>query len=820
MTQKEKNFEEYAALATLPLRDVVVYPHMVLPLFVGREKSIAALENAVSNEEPVFLLAQTDAAVEDPVAADLYQTGTVAQVLQVLKLPDGTVKVLVEGLYRGQVLTIEDTGGLFVSHIETVKDNDSESHPELEAVRRTLLAQFEQYAKLNKKIPAEIVNSINGISDNSRLADTVAAHLQLKLEQRQQILETADVVARMEFLLSCLESELDIMQVEKRIRGRVKRQMEKSQREYYLNEQVKAIQKELGEEDERGELDALEAKIKEAGMTKEAEEKCLSELKKLKMMPPMSAESTVVRNYIDTLLELPWKKKSRVSKDIAKADLVLNADHYGLEKVKERILEYLAVQKRMDKLKGPILCLVGPPGVGKTSLGESIAKATGRKYVRMALGGVRDESEIRGHRRTYIGSMPGKILQNMAKAGVKNPLFLLDEIDKLGSDFRGDPASALLEVLDPEQNNKFADHYAEVDYDLSDVMFIATSNSLNIPTPLLDRMEIIRLSGYTEDEKINIAMQYLVPKQMKRNGVKEGELVVEESAIRDIIRYYTREAGVRSLDREIAKICRKVVMQITLSEDKKRSSETKKTSKAKPNAINVNEKNLHDYLGVRRFDYGVAESENRIGQVTGLAWTEVGGELLTVEAVALPGKGVIQCTGQLGDVMKESVSAAWSVVRSRAESVGLAPDFYEKKDIHVHVPEGATPKDGPSAGIAMTLAMVSAFTKIPVRADVAMTGEITLRGEVLPIGGLKEKLLAALRGGIKHVLIPKDNVKDLEEIPENVKTGLTIHPVKWIDEVLALGLETQPESWIGPSVAEIVKEPASKLKPRSKATKH
>ena len=820
MTQKEKNFEEYAALATLPLRDVVVYPHMVLPLFVGREKSIAALENAVSNEEPVFLLAQTDAAVEDPVAADLYQTGTVAQVLQVLKLPDGTVKVLVEGLYRGQVLTIEDTGGLFVSHIETVKDNDSESHPELEAVRRTLLAQFEQYAKLNKKIPAEIVNSINGISDNSRLADTVAAHLQLKLEQRQQILETADVVTRMEFLLSCLESELDIMQVEKRIRGRVKRQMEKSQREYYLNEQVKAIQKELGEEDERGELDALEAKIKEAGMTKEAEEKCLSELKKLKMMPPMSAESTVVRNYIDTLLELPWKKKSRVSKDIAKADLVLNADHYGLEKVKERILEYLAVQKRMDKLKGPILCLVGPPGVGKTSLGESIAKATGRKYVRMALGGVRDESEIRGHRRTYIGSMPGKILQNMAKAGVKNPLFLLDEIDKLGSDFRGDPASALLEVLDPEQNNKFADHYAEVDYDLSDVMFIATSNSLNIPTPLLDRMEIIRLSGYTEDEKINIAMQYLVPKQMKRNGVKEGELVVEESAARDIIRYYTREAGVRSLDREIAKICRKVVMQITLSEDKKRSSETKKTSKAKPKAVKVNEKNLHDYLGVRRFDYGVAESESRIGQVTGLAWTEVGGELLTVEAVALPGKGVIQCTGQLGDVMKESVSAAWSVVRSRAESVGLAPDFYEKKDIHVHVPEGATPKDGPSAGIAMTLAMVSAFTKIPVRADVAMTGEITLRGEVLPIGGLKEKLLAALRGGIKHVLIPKDNVKDLEEIPENVKTGLTIHPVKWIDEVLALGLETQPESWIGSSVAEIVKEPASKAKSRSKATKH
>lgn len=820
MTQKEKHFEEYAALATLPLRDVVVYPHMVLPLFVGREKSIAALENAITREEPVFLLAQTDAAVENPAAADLYQTGTVAQVLQVLKLPDGTVKVLVEGLYRGRVLTIEDTGGLFVSHIEAVVEEDTGGNTDLEAVRRTLLAQFEQYAKLNKKIPAEIIGSINGIAENSRLTDTVAAHLQLKLAQRQQILEIPEIGKRMEFLLAQLESELDIMQAEKRIRGRVKRQMEKSQREYYLNEQIKAIHKELGEEDENGELDALEADIKKAGMTKEAEEKCLSELKKLKMMPPMSAESTVVRNYIDTLLELPWKKKSRVSKDIAKAGLVLDADHYGLEKVKERILEYLAVQKRMDKLKGPILCLVGPPGVGKTSLGESIAKATGRKYVRMALGGVRDESEIRGHRRTYIGSMPGKILQNMAKAGVKNPLFLLDEIDKLGNDFRGDPASALLEVLDPEQNNKFADHYAEVDYDLSDVMFIATSNSLNIPTPLLDRMEIIRLSGYTEDEKINIAMQYLVPKQMKRNGVKEGELAIEESAVRDIIRYYTREAGVRSLDREIAKICRKVVMQITLDEDKKRLSETKKTSKAKPKAVKVNEKNLHDYLGVRRFDYGVAESENRIGQVTGLAWTEVGGELLTVEAAALPGKGVIQCTGQLGDVMKESVSAAWSVVRSRAESVGLAPDFYEKKDIHIHVPEGATPKDGPSAGIAMTLAAVSAFTKIPVRADVAMTGEITLRGEVLPIGGLKEKLLAALRGGIKHVLIPKDNVKDLEEIPENVKTGLAIHPVKWIDEVLALGLESPPTPRVAPFSAEGVPLEAAKPKSRAKAAKH
>lgn len=819
MPTKDKYFEEYSALATLPLRDVVVYPHMVLPLFVGRPKSIAALEAAMANDDPVFLLAQLDPNTEDPKAEDLHQTGTVAQVLQVLKLPDGTVKVLVEGIRRARALTVDETGGLFLSHVEAIDENSDKDNPEIEALRRTLLTQFEQYAKLNKKIPAEVISTISSIDDNSRLADTIAAHLQLKLEQRQYVLETAGIVERLEFLLAQLEAELDIMQVEKRIRGRVKRQMEKSQREYYLNEQVKAIQKELGEEDERDELDALENKIKEAGMSKEAEEKCLSELKKLKMMPPMSAESTVVRNYIDTLLELPWKKKSRVSKDIAKADLILNADHYGLEKVKERILEYLAVQKRMDKLKGPILCLVGPPGVGKTSLGESIAKATGRQYVRMALGGVRDESEIRGHRRTYIGSMPGKILQNMAKAGVKNPLFLLDEIDKMGSDFRGDPASALLEVLDPEQNNKFADHYAEVDYDLSDVMFIATSNSLNIPTPLLDRMEIIRLSGYTEDEKINIAMQYLVPKQMKRNGVKEGELVVDESAVRDIIRYYTREAGVRSLDREIAKICRKVVMQVTLNEDKKKASKFKTVSKAKPKAIKVTEKNLHDYLGVRRFDYGVAESENRIGQVTGLAWTEVGGELLTVEAVALPGKGTIQCTGQLGDVMKESVSAAWSVVRSRAESVGLAPDFYEKKDIHVHVPEGATPKDGPSAGIAMTLAMVSAFTKIPVRADVAMTGEITLRGEVLPIGGLKEKLLAALRGGIKHVLIPKDNVKDLEEIPENVKTGLTIHPVKWIDEVLALGLETQPEQWAA-ELAVADTPQTSKTKSRTKATKH
>ncbi|KPN74415.1 MULTISPECIES: endopeptidase La [Neisseria] len=813
----DKHIEEYAALATLPLRDVVVYPHMVLPLFVGREKSIAALNLAMDNDERVFLLAQRDPNDDEPNAEDLHEMGTVAQILQVLKLPDGTVKVLVEGVHRARALKVEDTGELFMAHVETAEDTDADN-PDMEALRRTLLSQFDQFAKLNKKIPAEVISTIHAINENSRLVDTVAAHLQLKLEQRQEVLDTVSITDRMEYLLGQLEAELDIMQVEKRIRGRVKRQMEKSQREYYLNEQVKAIQKELGEEDERGELEALEKQIKEAGMSKEAEEKCLSELKKLKMMPPMSAESTVVRNYIDTLLELPWKKKSRVSKDLAKADLVLDADHYGLEKVKERILEYLAVQKRMDKIKGPILCLVGPPGVGKTSLGESIAKATGRKYVRMALGGVRDESEIRGHRRTYIGSMPGKILQNMAKAGVKNPLFLLDEIDKLGSDFRGDPASALLEVLDPEQNNSFADHYAEVDYDLSDVMFIATSNSLNIPPALLDRMEIIRLSGYTEDEKINIAMQYLVPKQMKRNGVKEGELVIDESAVRGIIRYYTREAGVRSLDREIAKICRKVVMKITLAEDKKTTASGRGRLKTK--AVKVDEKNLHEYLGVRRFDYGVAEDENRIGQVTGLAWTEVGGELLTIEAVALPGKGNIIRTGQLGDVMKESVSAAWSVVRSRAEAVGLSPDFYEKKDIHVHVPEGATPKDGPSAGIAMTLAMVSAFTQIPVRADVAMTGEITLRGEVLPIGGLKEKLLAALRGGIKHVLIPKDNVKDLEEIPDNVKKGLTIHPVKWIEEVLAFGLERQPEPWKNEEAPTDSSLAKSGRKSSVKATKH
>ena len=812
---KKKQVEQVSSLALLPLRDVVVYPHMVLPLFVGRAKSIAALDAAIENDETVFLLAQRNPNEEDPQASDLHEMGTVANVLQVLKLPDGTVKVLVEGMHRARVVHIDGEGDYFRAQIETVQEHSSDT-ADTEALRRALLSEFEQYAKLNKKIPAEVLNTISNIENNSRLVDTIAAHLQLKLEFRQAVLDKADVAERMEFLLGQIEAELDIIQVEKRIRGRVKRQMDKSQREYYLNEQVKAIQKELGEEDERSEQESLEQKIKAAGMSKEAQEKALSELKKLKMMPPMSAESTVVRNYIDTLLELPWKKKTRIIKDIAQADLVLNADHYGLEKVKERILEYLAVQKRTDKLKGPILGLVGPPGVGKTSLGESIAKATGRKYVRMALGGVKDESEIRGHRRTYIGSMPGKIIQSMIKAGVKNPLFLLDEIDKLGNDFRGDPASALLEVLDPEQNNAFADHFIEVDYDLSDVLFIATSNSLNIPPALLDRMEIIRLSGYTEDEKVSIAMQYLVPKQMQRNGVREGELVIQEDAVRDIVRYYTREAGVRSLDREIAKICRKVVMAVQLKEDAQKA----KTRKTKPKAETVSASNLHDYLGVRRFDFGVAESENRIGQVTGLAWTEVGGELLTIEAVALRGKGNIVRTGKLGDVMQESITAAWSVVRSRAEGLGIAPDFYEKNDIHIHVPEGATPKDGPSAGIAMTLAMVSAFTQIPVRADVAMTGEITLRGEVLPIGGLKEKLLAALRGGIKHVLIPQGNVKDLEEIPQNVKEGLQIHPVKWIDEVLALGLERQPEPFKAESGVPDEVLTGSGTKSRAKARKH
>ena len=770
-----------ATLPLLPLRDVVVFPHMVIPLFVGRAKSIRALEKAMDDGKQILLVAQRSASKDEPSAEDLHAIGTVATILQMLKLPDGTVKVLVEGRQRSKVdLVHGDADEYFTADITPVALDGADT-AEVEALRRALLAQFEQFVKLNKKIPSEILSSLNGIDRAGRLADTIVAHLPLKLEQKQEILEMFDIQVRIEHLLGLMESEIDILQVEKRIRGRVKRQMEKSQREYYLNEQVKAIQKELGEDDEASEIDELEKKIKLAGMTKEAKDKVMAELKKLKMMSPMSAEATVVRNYIETLLDLPWKKKTKVSKEIDAAEAILDEDHFGLEKVKERILEYLAVQKRVDKLKAPILCLVGPPGVGKTSLGQSIARATNRKFVRMALGGVRDESEIRGHRRTYIGSMPGKVLQNMSKAGVKNPLFLLDEVDKMGADFRGDPSSALLEVLDPEQNHAFVDHYAEVDFDLSDVMFVATANSLNIPPALLDRMEIIRLSGYTEDEKVSIAVKYLVDKQVKANGVAEGELVIQEAAIRDIVRYYTREAGVRSLDREIAKICRKVVTQQSLKKDGK-------TSK-----VTVTPKNLDKYLGVQRFEYGVAEEQNRIGQVTGLAWTEVGGELLTIEAAALPGKGNIIRTGQLGEVMQESITAALTVVRSRAAQLGIRPDFYEKHDMHIHVPEGATPKDGPSAGAAMATALVSVLTGIPVRADVAMTGEITLRGEVLPIGGLKEKLLAAQRGGIKHVLIPKNNVKDLAEIPANIKSKLEIHPVKWFDEVLALALEHAPE---------------------------
>ncbi|QLI80401.1 endopeptidase La [Chitinibacter fontanus] len=768
---------ESTSFPVLPLRDVVVFPHMVIPLFVGRPKSIKALEAAMKSGKHILLVAQKNAAKDEPSFADIYPIGTVATVLQLLKLPDGTVKVLVEGLQRAVVEELLDDDG-FYRVTATPQAPAPEDSNETEAMRRTLLAQFDQYVKLNKKIPPEILSSLAGIETAGRLADTVAAHLPLKLEQKQAVLEMEDVAARMDHLLKQLESELDILQVEKRIRGRVKRQMEKSQREYYLNEQVKAIQKELGELDENADLDELEKRIKSAGMSKEAREKTEGELKKLRMMSPMSAEATVVRNYIDTILALPWKKKTKISKDLAEADTVLDADHYGLEKVKERIVEYLAVQTRVEKLKGPILCLVGPPGVGKTSLGESIARATNRKFVRMALGGVRDEAEIRGHRRTYIGSMPGKILQSMTKVGVKNPLFLLDEVDKLGSDFRGDPSSALLEVLDPEQNHSFSDHYLEVDYDLSDVMFVATANSLNIPAPLLDRMEIIRLSGYTEDEKVNIALKYLVPKQMKNNGVREGELQIADTAVRDIIRYYTREAGVRSLDREIAKLCRKVVKALLLKPSDKK--------------VVINAKNLDKYLGVHRYDFGVAEQKNQIGQVTGLAWTEVGGELLTIETVKLPGKGKMIQTGKLGDVMQESIQAALSVVRSRAVSLGIDPEFYQKNDMHIHLPEGATPKDGPSAGIGIATALTSVLTGIPVRCDVAMTGEITLRGEVLPIGGLKEKLLAAHRGGIKQVLIPEGNVKDLIEIPENVKRGLAIHPVKWFDEVLGYALERMP----------------------------
>lgn len=782
---------EQTTLPLLPLRDVVVFPHMVIPLFVGRPKSIKALEAAMEQGKSIMLAAQKAAAKDEPSAADIYEIGCVANILQMLKLPDGTVKVLVEGSQRARIDTINDGATHFTAQLTPVESEVGDDS-EVEAMRRAIVQQFDQYVKLNKKIPPEILASLAGIDDAGRLADTVAAHLPLKLEQKQVILEIFNVAKRLEHLLGQLEGELDILQVEKRIRGRVKRQMEKSQREYYLNEQVKAIQKELGEGEEGADIEELEKKVVAAKMPKEAMEKAQAEIRKLKMMSPMSAEATVVRNYIDTLVSLPWRKKSKVAIDLANAEAVLEQDHYGLDKIKERILEYLAVQQRVEKLKAPILCFVGPPGVGKTSLGQSIARATNRKFVRMALGGVRDEAEIRGHRRTYIGSMPGKVLQSLAKVGVRNPLFLLDEIDKMGADFRGDPSSALLEVLDPEQNHTFSDHYLEVDFDLSDVMFVATSNSYNIPPALLDRMEVIRLSGYTEDEKTSIALRYLLPKQLKNNGLKEEEIKVEETAIRDIIRYYTREAGVRSLEREVSKICRKVVKMLLL----------KKPGTGADKRVIVNGKNLDKFLGVRRYDFGVAEKDNQVGQVVGLAWTEVGGDLLTIEAVNVPGKGAIIRTGTLGDVMKESIEAARTVVRSRAARLGIKNEAFEKTDIHIHVPEGATPKDGPSAGIGMTTALVSAFTGIPVRADVAMTGEITLRGEVLPIGGLKEKLLAAHRGGIKTVLIPEQNVKDLAEIPDNVKNKLEIVPVRWIEKVLEIALERQPQPLVDdPSVA-------------------
>jgi ATP-dependent Lon protease len=789
-------------LPLLPLRDVVVFPHMVIPLFVGRPKSIKALEAAMEEGKNVVLVAQKSAAKDEPNPEDLYDVGTVSTILQMLKLPDGTVKVLVEGVQRARIERVLTEKPNFESEIELIATEEPDSN-EVEAMRRTLLAQFDQYVKLNKKIPPEVLTSLSGIDGAGRLSDTIAAHLPLKLEQKQQILEMFHVGRRLEQLLQLLETEIDIMQVEKRIRGRVKRQMEKSQREYYLNEQVKAIQKELGDSEEGADLDELEKKIKGAHMPKEARVKAEAELKKLKLMSPMSAEATVVRNYIDTIVGLPWKKKTKVSTDLKNSERILDADHYGLEKVKERIVEYLAVQQRVDKLKAPILCLVGPPGVGKTSLGQSIARSTNRKFVRMSLGGVRDEAEIRGHRRTYIGSMPGKILQNMTKVGVRNPLFLLDEVDKMGMDFRGDPSSALLEVLDPEQNHTFVDHYVEVEYDLSDVMFVATANTLNIPAPLLDRMEVIRLSGYTEDEKVHIAKQYLLPKQFKANGIKEGELTVTDSALRDITRYYTREAGVRGLDRELAKISRKVVKSIL-------------TKKKEGGHLTVNSKNLDKYLGVRKYTYGIAEKENQIGQVTGLAWTEVGGELLTVEAVKLPGKGNTVTTGKLGEVMQESIKAAISVVRARAKRLGIPEDFYQLLDLHIHLPEGATPKDGPSAGISIATAITSVLTGIPVRCDVAMTGEITLRGEVLPIGGLKEKLLAAHRGGIKSVLIPKENVKDLQEIPEEVKNAIEITPVQWFDEVLERALERKPEPLVDSPVAAPL--PAPEVRPV--VTKH
>jgi ATP-dependent Lon protease len=797
----EKTPKEAARrIPVLPLRDVVVYPHMVIPLFVGRDKSILALDEAMNRDKRILLVAQKQADIDDPKPKDLYVVGTVATILQLLKLPDGTVKVLVEGVDRAIVEDIS-AGDYFAAEIAAMPDVETYDEREIDVLTRSVVAQFEQYVKLNKKVPPEILTSLAGIEQPGRLADTVAAHMALKLADKQKVLEVQDVRQRLEHMLTLIEGEMEVLQIEKKIRSRVKSQMEKSQREYYLNEQMKAIQKELGESEEGGtnEIVELEKRIAKAGMPKEAKTKATAELNKLKLMSPMSAEATVVRNYVDWLLKMPWKKRTRVHLDIAAAQKVLDEDHYGLEKVKERIVEYLAVQQRVRNLKGPILCLVGPPGVGKTSLGQSIARATNRKFVRMSLGGVRDEAEIRGHRRTYIGSLPGKILQNMARTSVRNPLFLLDEVDKMSMDFRGDPSSALLEVLDPEQNSSFADHYLEVEFDLSEVMFVCTANTLNIPAPLLDRMEVIRLPGYTEDEKLNIAKRYLLPKQVKQNGLKPDELKVADGAITDIIRHYTRESGVRNLERETAKICRKAVKQLLLTPETR--------------SVSVSAKNLDTFLGVRRFRYGRAEEANRVGQVTGLAWTEVGGELLTIEAAVVPGKGKLQYTGQLGEVMQESIQAAMTVVRSRAELLGLEPDFHQKMDVHVHVPEGATPKDGPSAGIGMCTALVSALTKIPVRADVAMTGEITLRGEVLPIGGLKEKLLAAHRGGISTVLIPSESEKDLAEIPENIKGKLDIRPVKWIDEVLDVALERPPR----PAAAKEAAPPppeAAKARPR------
>ncbi len=775
------NLLQSTEVPVLPLRDVVVYPHMVIPLFVGREKSIQALDAAMQDNKQILLVAQKSADIDDPNIEDVHEIGTLATILQLLKLPDGTIKVLVEGAQRVRIEGMKEIGSYFVAGYQLLSDDVSKDAQELDILSRSVLSVFDQYVKLNKKVPAEILTSLAGIDEPSRLSDTIAAHMSLKLEEKQKILEIFSVHERLEYIMKLIDGEIDMLQIEKRIRGRVKQQMEKSQREYYLNEQMKAIQKELGDmEDAPNEVDDLEKRIKKSGMSKEAKKKADSELNKLKMMSPMSAEATVVRNYIDWLVDCPWKKKSKIRNDLNGAEEVLNEDHYGLDKVKERILEYLAVQQRVKKLKGPILCLVGPPGVGKTSLGRSIARATNRKYTRMALGGVRDESEIRGHRRTYIGSLPGKIIQNLSKVGTRNPLFLLDEIDKMAADFRGDPASALLEVLDPEQNHTFADHYLEVDFDLSDVMFVATANSMNIPSPLLDRMEVIRLPGYTEDEKVEIAKAYLLPKQMKNNGLNDDELLLSDTVLRDIVRYYTREAGVRGIEREIAKICRKVVKEILLNK--------KSTGKV----TRVTTKILEKYLGVKRFRYGVVVDNDQIGQVNGLAWTEVGGEILTIESAVMRGKGKLSYTGQLGDVMQESIQAAMTVIRSRAATLGLQPDFQDSIDIHVHVPEGATPKDGPSAGVGMCTALASSITKKPVNANIAMTGEITLRGEVLPIGGLKEKLLAAHRAGIKTVLIPYENEKDLVEIPKNILSKLDVKPVRWIEEVLELALTEMP----------------------------